>query len=72
MAIVTSFLGGVQHKFDDNFSGFFRGYGYTANTDYDQGSYGYVGGNDERQNYTQSSGHGSALQLRYLFLPADC
>lgn len=48
------FLGGVQHKFDDNFSGFFRGYGYTANTDYDQGSYGYVGGNDERQNYTQS------------------
>lgn len=49
------FPGGVQHKFDDNFSGFFRGYGYTANTDYDQGSYGYVGGNDERQNYTQSS-----------------
>lgn len=48
------FLGGVQHKFDDNFSGFFRGYGYTANSDYDQGSYGYAGGNDESQSYNQS------------------
>ncbi|ENF5415526.1 TonB-dependent vitamin B12 receptor BtuB [Salmonella enterica] len=48
------FWGGVQHKFNDNVSGFFRGYGYTANSDYDQGSYGYVGGNDEAQNYTQS------------------
>lgn len=48
------FWGGVQHKFNDNDSGFFRGYGYTANSDYDQGSYGYVGGNDEAQNYTQS------------------
>ncbi len=48
------FWGGVQHKFNDNVPGFFRGYGYTANSDYDQGSYGYVGGNDEAQNYTQS------------------
>ncbi|QLR79577.1 TonB-dependent vitamin B12 receptor BtuB [Citrobacter freundii] len=48
------FWGGVQHKFDDNFSGFFRGYGYTSNTDYDQGSGGYAGGSDESQNYTQS------------------
>ncbi|EAX3725953.1 TonB-dependent vitamin B12 receptor BtuB [Salmonella enterica] len=48
------FWGDVQHKFNDNVSGFFRGYGYTANSDYDQGSYGYVGGNDEAQNYTQS------------------
>lgn len=48
------FWGGVQHKFNDNVSGFFRGYGYTANSDYDQSSYGYVGGNDEAQNYTQS------------------
>ena len=48
------FLGGVQHKFDDNFSGFFRGYGYTANSDYDQGGYGSAGGNDEAQNYNQS------------------
>lgn len=48
------FWGGVQHKFNDNVSGFFRGYGYTANSDYDQGSYGYVGGNDEAQSYTQS------------------
>ncbi|EDQ0556456.1 TonB-dependent vitamin B12 receptor BtuB [Salmonella enterica subsp. diarizonae] len=48
------FWGGVQHKFNDNVSGFFRGYGYTANSDYDQGSYGHVGGNDEAQNHTQS------------------
>ncbi|EGO8361707.1 TonB-dependent vitamin B12 receptor BtuB [Escherichia coli] len=48
------FLGGVQHQFDDNFSGFFRGYGYTANSDYDQGAYGYAGGNDETQSYNQS------------------
>lgn len=66
------FWGGLQHKFNDNFSGFFRGYGYTANSDYDQGSYGYAGGNDEAQNYTQSSGFRPSLQLRYLFRPTDC
>ncbi|MBY6258802.1 TonB-dependent vitamin B12 receptor BtuB [Phytobacter diazotrophicus] len=48
------FWGGVQHKFNDSVSGFFRGYGYTANSDYDQGGYGYAGGNDEAQNYNQS------------------
>ncbi|MCI1034622.1 TonB-dependent vitamin B12 receptor BtuB [Raoultella terrigena] len=48
------FWGGVQHKFNNNFSGFFRGYGYSANADYDQGSGGYAGGGDENQNYTQS------------------
>ncbi|EMF0719487.1 TonB-dependent vitamin B12 receptor BtuB [Citrobacter sp. Marseille-Q6884] len=49
------FWGGVQHKFNDNFSGFFRGYGYTANSDYDQGSmYGSASGNEEAQNYNQS------------------
>ncbi|EJF5608001.1 TonB-dependent vitamin B12 receptor BtuB [Salmonella enterica] len=48
------FWGAVQHKFDDNFSGFFRGYGYTANSDYDQGAWGHPGGNDEAQNYNQS------------------
>ncbi len=48
------FWGGVQHKFNDSISGFFRGYGYSSNTDYDQGSGGYVGGGDESQNYTQS------------------
>ncbi|WP_142503167.1 TonB-dependent vitamin B12 receptor BtuB [Klebsiella sp. 2680] len=48
------FWGGVQHKFNDNLSGFFRGYGYSSNTDYDQGSSGYAGGGDESQNYTQS------------------
>lgn len=48
------FWGGAQHKFNDSLSGFFRGYGYTANSDYDQGSWGYPGGNDEAQNYTQS------------------
>ncbi|HAU8265573.1 TPA: TonB-dependent vitamin B12 receptor BtuB [Kluyvera intermedia] len=48
------FWGGVQHKFNDSVSGFFRGYGYSSNTDYDQGSDGYAGGGDESQNYTQS------------------
>ena len=48
------FWGGVQHKFNDSVSGFFRGYGYSSNTDYDQGSGGYAGGGDESQNYTQS------------------
>ena len=48
------FWGGVQHKFNDSISGFFRGYGYSSNTDYDQGSGGYAGGGDESQNYTQS------------------
>ncbi|MCX9004077.1 TonB-dependent vitamin B12 receptor BtuB [Citrobacter portucalensis] len=49
------FWGAVQHKFDDSFSGFFRGYGYTANTDYDQNTvHGSSAGNDETQNYNQS------------------
>ena len=48
------FWGGIQHKFNDSVSGFFRGYGYSSNTDYDQGSGGYAGGGDESQNYTQS------------------
>ncbi|STL48750.1 vitamin B12/cobalamin outer membrane transporter [Escherichia coli] len=33
---------------------YFRGYGYASNADYDQGNWGYDGGNDEHQNYTQS------------------
>lgn len=48
------FWGGIEHKFNDNFAGFFRGYGYSSNTDYDQGNGGYDGGGDEHQNYTQS------------------
>lgn len=48
------FWGGVEHKFNDNFAGFFRGYGYSSNADYDQGNWGYDGGGDEHQNYTQS------------------
>lgn len=49
-----SFWGGLEHKFNDEFDGFFRGYGYTNNTDYDQGSYGYAGGGDEEQLYNQT------------------
>ncbi|MFZ3390974.1 TonB-dependent vitamin B12 receptor BtuB [Buttiauxella gaviniae] len=49
-----SFWGGLEHKFSDEFDGFFRGYGYTNNTDYDQGSYGYAGGGDEEQLYNQT------------------
>ncbi|CBG90483.1 TonB-dependent vitamin B12 receptor BtuB [Citrobacter rodentium] len=48
------FWGSVEHKFNDNFDGYFRGYGYASNADYDQGNWGYDGGNDEHQNYTQS------------------
>ena len=48
------FWGGVEHKFNDQFDGYFRGYGYASNADYDQGKWGYDGGNDEHQNYTQS------------------
>ena len=48
------FWGGVEHQFNENLAGFFRGYGYTSNADYDQGSYGYFGGGDEHQYYNQS------------------
>ncbi|HAN2116730.1 TPA: TonB-dependent vitamin B12 receptor BtuB [Escherichia coli] len=48
------FWGGIEHKFNDQFDGYFRGYGYASNADYDQGNWGYDGGNDEHQNYTQS------------------
>lgn len=48
------FWGGIEHKFNDYFDGSFRGYGYASNADYDQGNWGYDGGNDEHQNYTQS------------------
>ncbi|WP_259053102.1 TonB-dependent vitamin B12 receptor BtuB [Klebsiella sp. BIGb0407] len=49
-----AFWGAVQHKFDEHLSGFFRGYGYSSNAEYDQGDWGYAGGNDEHQNYSQS------------------
>ncbi|PWC14611.1 vitamin B12/cobalamin outer membrane transporter [Brenneria roseae subsp. roseae] len=50
-----SFWAGVEHKFDERFSGFLRGYGYGANSDYDAG---YSGGGDEQQiyNHTYSTG----------------
>lgn len=48
------FWGGVEHKFNDNLAGFFRGYGYTSNADYDQGRFGTADGGDEHQNYNQS------------------
>lgn len=48
------FWGGVEHTFNDNFNGFFRGYGYKNNADYDQGGWGYDGGGDENQHYSQS------------------
>lgn len=33
-----TFWGGVEHKFNDEFEGFFRGHSYTNNNDYDLGS----------------------------------
>lgn len=66
MDIATNFSGGLQHKFNDNFSGFFRGYSYTANNDYDRGSmYGSATGNEEAQNYNQSG------ILAYAITPAS-
>ena len=49
-----TFWGSVDHKFDDNFSGFLRIYSYTNNTDYDQGSFGSANGGDEHQLYNQN------------------
>ncbi|WP_409309344.1 TonB-dependent vitamin B12 receptor BtuB [Pectobacterium sp. B1J-3] len=50
-----SFWAGVEHKFNERFSGFVRGYGYGANNDYDARS---PGEGDEQQtyNHTYSSG----------------
>jgi len=49
-----TFWGGLQHKFNDNLDGFFRGYSFANNVDYDQGDYGYAAGGDERQLYSQN------------------
>ncbi|MGG6100730.1 TonB-dependent vitamin B12 receptor BtuB [Pantoea allii] len=46
-----AFWAGVEHTFNDLFSGFFRGYGYAANADYDAG---FPGGTDEQQIYNHS------------------
>ncbi len=46
-----SLWGGLEHKFNDNLNGFFRGFGYSNNVDYDAG---YVDGSDKRQFYNQS------------------
>ncbi|WP_110877526.1 TonB-dependent vitamin B12 receptor BtuB [Franconibacter helveticus] len=49
-----TFWGGLEHKFNDNVDGFFRGYSFSNNTDYDQGEYGYDAGGDEHQLYNQN------------------
>ena len=49
-----TFWGGLEHKFNDNVNGFFRGYSFSNNTDYDQGEYGYDAGGDEHQLYNQN------------------
>lgn len=49
-----TFWGGLEHKFNDSFDGFFRGYSFSNNTDYDQGDYGYDAGGDEHQLYNQN------------------
>ena len=46
-----AFWAGVEHQFNDMFSGFARGYGYSANSDYDAN---YSGGQDEQQIYNHS------------------
>ncbi len=51
-----SFWGGVEHKFNDEFDGFFRGRSYTNNIDYDLGSPPYMPAYsaNEEQLYNQS------------------
>ncbi|MGP3591318.1 TonB-dependent vitamin B12 receptor BtuB [Vagococcus sp. WN89Y] len=50
-----TFWGSVQHKFNDNFNGFFRGYNFSNNVDYDLGSPPFLPSYsaDERQLYAQ-------------------
>lgn len=46
-----AFWAGVEHTFNQNFSAFFRGYGYGAGSDYDAGSFG---GQDAQQIYNHT------------------
>ncbi|WBU49214.1 TonB-dependent vitamin B12 receptor BtuB [Kosakonia pseudosacchari] len=50
-----TFWGSLQHKFNDNFDGFFRGYNFSNNVDYDLGSPPFAPdySADERQLYVQ-------------------
>ncbi|WP_086873278.1 TonB-dependent vitamin B12 receptor BtuB [Kosakonia pseudosacchari] len=50
-----TFWGSLQHKFNDNFDGFFRGYNFSNNVDYDLGSAPYLPAYsaDERQLFVQ-------------------
>ncbi|WP_367164399.1 TonB-dependent vitamin B12 receptor BtuB [Kosakonia cowanii] len=50
-----TFWGSVQHTFNDNFDGFFRGYDFSNNVDYDLGSppFSPEYSADERQLYAQ-------------------
>ena len=54
-----TFWGGIDHQFNNEFSGFARGYGYTNNSDYDANGPGYT---DEAQTYNHTYDAG----LRYL------
>lgn len=53
-----SFWAGIEHKFGDRVSGFVRGYGYGASSDYDAG---FAGSPDEQQIYNHTYDAG----LRY-------
>lgn len=53
-----SFWAGIEHKFSEQVSGFVRGYGYGASSDYDAGS---AGSPDEQQIYNHTYDGG----LRY-------
>lgn len=59
-----TFWGGVEHQFNSEFSGFFRGYGYTNSTDYDVGNIPFLPeySNDKARLYNQTYDMG----LRYL------
>lgn len=54
-----SLWGGVEHRFSDDLSGFFRSYGYSNTTDYDQV---YSGSTDTRQLYSKNFDTGLRFQ----------
>ncbi|MGK9173712.1 TonB-dependent vitamin B12 receptor BtuB [Yokenella regensburgei] len=58
-----TFWGSLQHKFNDNIDGFFRGYSFSNNVDYDLGSPPFLPeySADERQLYSQGWDTGLSL-----------
>ncbi|WP_437215365.1 TonB-dependent vitamin B12 receptor BtuB [Pectobacterium sp. LFLA-215] len=54
-----SIWGSIEHRFSDSLNGFFRSYGYSNTTDYDQV---FAGSSDKRQLYSQNFDTGFRFQ----------